>query len=100
MAQMEDLRTVVLKYALLNAVRHEGKARPNPVVSKVIAERPELRDRAEEIYRLAGKVVSEVNSRTLAQQRSELESRWPELLVERREEKEERELPPLQNVER
>ena len=97
---MEDLRTVVLKYALLNAVRHEGKARPNPVVSKVIGEKPELRDRAKELYRLAGQVVSEVNSKTLTQQRRELESRWPELLTEKKKEREEKELPPLQNVER
>ncbi|RLI32115.1 glutamate--tRNA ligase, partial [Candidatus Bathyarchaeota archaeon] len=94
---MEDIRALVFKYALLNAVRHDGKARPKPVVSKVIAERPELRERARELFQLAGEVVSEVNSWSFTRQRRELESRWPELLVERRRERREKGLPPLPN---
>ena len=97
---MEDIRALVFKYALLNAVRHDGKARPKPVVSKVIAERPELRERARELFQLAGEVVSEVNSWSFTRQRRELESRWPELLVERRRKRREKGLPPLPNVER
>jgi len=97
---MENLRIILLKYALLNAMKHDGKAMPNPVVNNVIAERPELREKVKELYKLAGQVVSEVNSWTPSQQRKELESRWPELLAEKREESKEKRLPPLPNVER
>jgi glutamyl-tRNA synthetase len=97
---MEDLGTILLKYALLNAMKHDGKAILNPVINNVIAERPELRDKVKELYKLAGQVISEVNSRTPQQQRKELESRWPELLAEKREESKEKRLPPLPNVER
>lgn len=97
---MEDLKALILKYTLLNAVRHNGKAKPNPVVSKVIAEKPSLRERAKELYKMAIQVVSEVNSWTPSRQRKELESKWPELLKARIEERRERGLPPLQNLER
>jgi len=51
-----------------------------------------------ELFKLAGQVVSEVNSWTPQQQRKEVESQWPELLAEKKEESKEKRLPPLPNV--
>jgi len=98
MSHVDDVRAVLLKHALLNAIKHDGKAIANPVVNNVIAERPELRGKAKELYELAAQVVSEVNSWTQSQQREEVESHWPDLIVKRKEQSREKTLPPLPNV--
>lgn len=96
---MKEARELLFKYALLNAVKHDGKARLNAVISKVFAERPDLRPKARELVSLAKEVVSEVNSLSLEKQRSIVESKWPELLEEKRRE-EKKELPPLPEIEK
>jgi len=94
--EIEDL---VLKYALINAVRYGGKADPKAVMSKMMAERPDLRGRAREVKALVDSIVERVNSMALEEQRALLASRWPEALEERREREERRPsveaLPPL-----
>ncbi|MFP3349122.1 MAG: glutamate--tRNA ligase family protein, partial [Thermoproteus sp.] len=94
--EIEDL---VLKYALINAVRYGGKADPKAVMSKIMAERPDLRGRAREVKALVDSIVERVNSMALEEQRALLASRWPEALEERREREERRPsveaLPPL-----
>ncbi|QKQ99720.1 glutamate--tRNA ligase [Metallosphaera tengchongensis] len=92
-----DLEETIYKYALANAVKHEGKAQVGPVVSKVFAEHPELKSRAKEIVQLANKIVQQVNSMVPEDQRRELEKKYPELLEERRVE-EKKTLPELPNV--
>ena len=94
---VEELREKLLKYAVLNAYQHGGKAQPGPVISRLMAEHPELRQRVREILPLASEVVEEVNSWTLERQGAMLMGRWPELLAPR-EEAAERGLPPLPNV--
>lgn len=95
----EDLREGILKYAALNAYQHGGRAQVGPVISKLMAEHPELRSRVREIITLAAEIVEEVNSWPLERQGSILMERWPELLTPKAE-AEKRELPPLPNVER
>ncbi|MGC8582642.1 MAG: glutamate--tRNA ligase [Thermoproteus sp.] len=99
---MESLEDVVLKYALLNAVKYGGRAEPKAVMSKIMAERPDLRSRAREIKALVDSVVEKVNSMGLEEQRALLASRWPEALEERKEKAEKRPsveaLPPLPEV--
>ncbi len=95
----EELKEGLLKYATLNAYQHGGRAQIGPVISKLLAERPELRSRVREIIPLASDIVEEVNSWTLERQESMLMEHWPELLAPKRE-AEKRELPPLPNVER
>lgn len=94
-----DVEDVVLKYALINAVKYGGKADPKAVMSKIMAERPDLRPRAREVKALVESIVEKVNSMSLEEQRALLASRWPEALEERREKEEKRPsveaLPPL-----
>ncbi|MET1101394.1 MAG: glutamate--tRNA ligase [Pyrodictiaceae archaeon] len=87
-------------YALLNAVEHEGKAKPGPVMSKLMAEKPEWRPYAREIAELVKKVVEEVNKLSLEEQRRLLKEEY-EWLLQRRERKvvEEKTLPPLPQAE-
>ena len=39
-----ELKEIALKWALKNAVDHDGKAMVGPVIAKVIGEHPELRE--------------------------------------------------------
>ncbi len=95
----ENIRELVLKHALANAVAHGGKASPGAVMGKVIAERPELRIHARRIAEIVAQVVREVNAMSVEEQRRIVEERWPELLGRRKVRSEEKlELPPLPNA--
>ncbi len=96
----EEIRELALKYALLNAVKHEGKAQLGPVISKIIGEKPEYRKIAKKIAKIVSEIVEEVNKKSLDEQRRILEEKWPELLTERRKVEKKAELPPLPNVEK
>ncbi len=74
---MEDL---VLKWALQNAIEHDGKAQPKAVVPKVIGEKPELKKQAKEIFKKASKIVSEINKLSIDEQIKKLKKIEPELL--------------------
>jgi len=88
-----------LKYTVLNASQHGGEARTGPVLSRLLAEFPQLRARAKDLVPLVAEVVEEVNSWPLERQQSMLRERWPKLLEPKVAEGK-RELPPLPNVER
>ncbi len=94
---MEDLRNLILKYALQNAILHDGKANYKAVMGKIMAENPSLRSRARELIDEVKKIVEEVNSLGIEMQRRELEELAPELL-ERRKKEEKKELEDLPNV--
>lgn len=91
---MEEL---IRKYALQNAVLHDGKCNEKAVISKVMAERPELRAKVREVISEVRRVVDEVNTLSIEKQRSELEMIAPELL-ERRRGRRKAVLPALKNV--
>jgi glutamyl-tRNA synthetase len=94
-----ELRELIRKIALLNAIQHHGKAQEGPVIGKLLAERRELRAKVNEISDIVGEVVQDVNSLPLNKQRRIVEEKWPETLVKERVEEEKR-LPPLPNVDR
>ncbi|MGI0082690.1 MAG: glutamate--tRNA ligase [Nitrosopumilaceae archaeon] len=94
----DDLRKAIRGIALQNASEHEGKTRNETVISKILGSRPELRSKTKEIIPLISEVVSEVNRLSLAEQKSDLENNFPELLISRP--KNERiGLPPLEGAE-
>jgi len=70
---MSDLKDLIYKYALTNAVKHKGKAQPGAVIGIIMGSHPEFRSDAKEVSKLAGKIVGEVNSMDLETQTSELE---------------------------
>jgi glutamyl-tRNA synthetase len=65
------------KGALLNAVRHQGKAEVGAVIGRVLAELPELRSKSKEVAKKVSKVVKRVNSMTLEEQQNLLSSKYP-----------------------
>jgi len=90
------LRELIRKYALLNAVKHGGKAQTGAVVGKIVGERPEYRDRIKEVSALIDKIVEEVNGISPDEQKHMVDTEWPEAFV--KEKAEEKRLPPLPNV--
>jgi len=93
-----DLRRKALKWALKNAVDHDGRAMVGPVIAKILGESPELRSEIERVKEEAARAVKEVNEMSLDQQRRLLEKIAPELL--RAKKVEEKKLPPLPRAEK
>ncbi len=91
---LEKVRETAYKYALLNAVKHEGKPSLKAVVAKVVGEIPEIRKHIREIIDVIREIINEVSKLTLEEQIKIIKKEWPELLSEERKE-EKKELPPL-----
>ena len=60
--QDNELREMIRKAALLNAVSHDGKAQAGAMVGKILGEKQELRTRVKELSGVINIVVNEVNS--------------------------------------
>lgn len=94
----DDLRKAIRGIALQNASEHEGKTRNETVISKILGSRPDLRSKTKEIIPLISEIVSEINRLSLSEQKSELESNFPEIFTTKP--KQERiGLPPLEEAE-
>ncbi|RLG03165.1 MAG: glutamate--tRNA ligase, partial [Thaumarchaeota archaeon] len=93
-----DLEKLALKWALKNAVDHDGRAMLGPVISKILGERPELRSEIRSVRHAAEQAVERVNRMSLEEQRRLLEEVAPELLEVKK--VEEKKLPPLPEAER
>jgi glutamyl-tRNA synthetase len=96
----DDLREIVRRLTLYNALQYEGQARAGPVLGKVLAERPELKREIKPVLQLIHAIVNEVNKLSPDKQRQILEEKWPSLLEEKRAKPEEKRLPPLPNAEK
>ena len=94
------LKEIILKAALLNALQHDGKAQAGALMGRVIGERQDLKTQAKELSGLIGKVVSEVNSLSVEEQKRKVEEKWPEALKKEKVEEEEKRLPPLPNADK
>ncbi|HID16873.1 TPA: glutamate--tRNA ligase [Candidatus Bathyarchaeota archaeon] len=91
---MEEL---IRKAVLLNAVKHKGKAKLEPVIGKVLGESPKLKPLVKELKELASSIIEEVNAIPFEAQLKLLKENWPEALEEKPK-KEGRGLLPLPNV--
>lgn len=96
---LKEIEPIILKHALLNAFKHDGKAQTTAVISKVLRELPQYRPYAKLIATHVEKVVNEVNSLSITAQRKIIAEKWPHLLEEEKPILEKKELPPLPNVE-
>jgi glutamyl-tRNA synthetase len=94
-----ELRKIIRKIALMNAIRHEGKAQAGPVIGKILGERSELRTRVRELSDFVNDIILEVNDLSLSEQQRVVEENWPELL-EKEKVEEEKHLPSLPNVDK
>ena len=67
---MDDL---VKKYALINAIEHEGVAQAKSILGKLLAENPDLRSRVQQLTGEIEAAVRDINRLSLSQQRAELD---------------------------
>jgi glutamyl-tRNA synthetase len=91
-----ELRELIRKAALLNAVSHDGKAQAGAIVGKILGEKQDLRTKVKELSSLINIVVNEVNSLSIVEQKTIVEKNWPE--TQKKHEAEEKKLPPLPNA--
>jgi len=93
-----ELKELIRKAALLNAVSHDGKAQAGAMVGKILGERQDLRTKAKELSSIINTIVNEVNSLSVAEQKAIVEKKWPE--TQKKEKTEEKRLPPLPNADK
>ena len=90
------LKDNIRKYALDNAVKHDGKAVLGSIIGKLINEDPSIKNKLKELSKEIQLIINEVNKLNINQQISELKKLAPELLEKR--EKQEAVLKELPNV--
>jgi len=96
MLTTDDIKLLIKKYALQNAVKYNKLPQAGAVMGKVMAA-PELRSRAKEINLLIEEALSEINKMPPDSWEKELNSIAPELIAELKEKKEpDKGLPPLE----
>ncbi len=94
----DEVKSLVRKLALKNALEHGGKARSDTVVAKIIGLKAELRKEAKMIFGEVRVIVEDVNKLSVSEQKTELERTAPEMLVQEQKEQKNA-LPPLPNAE-
>ena len=77
----EDIKKEIRKFALQNAVEHNGKTNEKIVLSKILGSRAELRKNVKDVIGECSKIVAEVNSISSSEQESEIKIKYPELLT-------------------
>lgn len=96
MPRTEEIKLLIKKYALQNAVKYSKTPQAAAVMGKVMAN-PELRSQAKEITALVGEVLGEIKQMTQGEREEALKELAPELIEELKEKKEpDKGLPPLE----
>ncbi len=93
---MSELRELVLRYLLQNAVFYNGKANPGAVMGKILGANPEFRQNAAEVRRVIEEMAAEVNGMSLDEQKDMLKGKNPKMLV--KEEKKREALPEIKSA--
>ncbi|MBI5681245.1 MAG: glutamate--tRNA ligase [Methanobacterium sp.] len=70
---MNNLKDIVYKYALQNAVKHKKNAQNGAVIGSIMSSHPEYRREAKEVSKTVGEVLNKINAMTLDEQVRELE---------------------------
>jgi glutamyl-tRNA synthetase len=94
-----NLDEIIRKAAVLNAIRHDGKADPGAVLGNLLGENPDLKSKAKELMLSVQRIVKEVNATPLEELTQQANEKWATSLVKEKH-VEERKLPPLPNAEK
>jgi|TARA_B100002003_G_C14135873_1_gene546297 glutamyl-tRNA synthetase len=81
-----EIKKIIVKYALQNAVKYNGKADVKAVIGKVLGENPKLRKKAKDIIKDINKEIKEINKLSLDKQKETLEKLAPEMLEKKKQE--------------
>ena len=91
-----ELKKIILKYALQNAVKFNGKANPGAIIGKLLKEDSNLKSKIKELSKDIQKTVKDVNKLSLDEQKEKLKQIAPEMLEKKKAEK--KGLPELKNA--
>jgi len=95
----DDVKKEIRKFALQNAVEHDGKTNAKIVLAKILGSRSELRNNVKEVTEECSIIVTNVNAISLSEQQGEIKTSFPELLTYTKKSVEERHgLPPLEGA--
>ena len=94
-----ELRALIRKIALVNAIKHHGRAQADSVTGRLLSERADLKKKARKIAILVDEVINEVNRLSPDEQKRIAKDMWPEALETVKTEEEKR-LPPLPNIDK
>jgi glutamyl-tRNA synthetase len=94
-----EIAEKIRKAAVLNAIRHEGRADSQSVLGNLLGDSPELRSKARELMPLVKEVVEEVNAIPLQKLKELAQESWPEQIAREKAE-EVKQLPPLPNADK
>jgi len=92
------MKSNIRNLALQNAIKFNGKANPGAVIGHLISEDLSIKKDMKEISKKVNEIIKEVNGLSVEEQRKELEKVAPDLLKEKKKEKEERKLHELKNA--
>ncbi|MEM0231857.1 MAG: glutamate--tRNA ligase [Candidatus Methanomethylicaceae archaeon] len=95
----EEIITLIKKHALINAIKYGGKAEVKAVVGKVLSERPDLKQMAQEIFKLSNIVVLEINSMNINEQQ-DLAKKLGIFISKEKPKEQKHILPPLPNAQK
>ncbi|RLE82208.1 MAG: glutamate--tRNA ligase [Thermoprotei archaeon] len=95
-----SLEEIVLKHALINAIKYGGKASVQAVIGKVLAENPLLKKDIEKVVKIAEATVNRVNEMSISEQKALLEKLFPGTFAKKRRKETKKTLPPLPNAEK
>ena len=76
------LREILLKYALINAIEHEGKADKKAVIKKLVVDEPAIREilknkeEREKLMQIAEEIINKVNEMPINEQEELLSKRF------------------------
>ncbi len=90
------MKNTIMKYALQNAVKYDGKANQGAVIGKLMQDDPKLKEKLKDIAPEISKIIKEIGKWSVEEQLEKLKEIAPELLEKKK--KEERKLPDLPNA--
>ncbi len=95
---MSDLKELILKIALENAVKYGGKCEVGSIIGRLIGEKPDVKPKLKEISKDVKKIADEINKLKAEEQVKRLLKIDPKALEPKEKIVEERKLPELPNA--
>jgi len=96
----EEIREILWKRGLKNAVEFNGKPNKKAVMGKLMAEKEDLRSKTKVIIPILDKIIEEISTLSLEKQKARLFQLDPTALEKRRSKEETKELPELPNADK
>ncbi|MBT5200690.1 MAG: glutamate--tRNA ligase [Thaumarchaeota archaeon] len=94
----KEIRKEIRKMALQNAFEHEGETKDKIILGKILGTKPEFRTKVKEISKDISEIVSDVNHLSNEEQKKEIDTDFPEILIPKEKIQEREGLPELKNA--